>query len=295
MKGPRWTAKLGSVAIVLATIVLTTMVACRQAPPPKRYELTGQILAVKPERSEVLVRHDDIPGFMPAMTMPYKVQDSALLTGRKPGDVIKATLVVGEVESYLSSLNVTGHKPLDTPAPVVDQPHILEPGEPVADALLIDQGGKPRPMSSFRGHRVALTFVYTRCPLPDYCPLMEKNFAAVQQTLKTKPKLADVQLVTVTMDPEFDTPAILKPHALDLGADPAIWSFVTGDPAEVKRFSEQFGIHTERDETNKWQLIHNLRTAVIDPNGKIVKVESGNFWTPAELVADLEKTAPPAH
>jgi protein SCO1 len=229
------------------------------------------------------------------MTMPYKVQDPALLTGRKVGDMFKATLVVGEVDAYLTSLNVTGHRTLDSPAPVVDQPQVLQPGEPVADALLVDQAGKPLPLSSLRGHRVALTFVYTRCPLPDYCPLMEQHFVEVQQRVKANPKLADVRLVTMTMDPEFDTPAVLRPHALDLGADPAIWSFVTGEPAEVRRFAEQFGIHFERDETNTWQLIHNLRTAVIDPEGKVVKIESGNFWKPADLVADLEKTPAPAH
>ena len=295
MMGCRRAALARPAAIVFAAMSLLTLAACRQAPPPRQYELTGQILAIKPERNEVVLRHDDIKGFMPAMTMPYKVQDPALLTGRKVGDLFKATLVVGEVDAYLTSLNVTGHRPLDSPAPVVDQPHVLEPGEAVADALLIDQGGKPLPMSSLRGHRVALTFVYTRCPLPDYCPLMEKYFVTVQQLVKHNPKLADVRLVTMTMDPEFDTPAILKPHALDLGADPAIWSFVTGEPTEVRRFAEQFGIHVERDETNRWQLIHNLRTAVIDPDGKIVKIESGNFWTPAELVADLNKTPPPAH
>jgi protein SCO1/2 len=292
MKGPLPIATFRAVAIIVAAVTLA-MAACRQAPPAKQYELTGQILAVKPERSEVLVRHDDIKGFMPAMTMPYKVKDAALLTGRKPGDLFQATLVVGEVDAYLTSLNVTGHRELDAPAPVTDQPHILEPGEEVADALLVDEGGKPRPMSSLRGHRVALTFIYTRCPLPDYCPLMEKNFVAVQQAVKANRQLSDVRLITVTMDPEFDTPAILKPHAIDLGADPAVWSFLTGDPAEVKRFAEQFGIHAERDDTNKWQVIHNLRTAVIDPDGRIVKIESGNFWKPADLVADLEKTPAP--
>ena len=156
-------------------------------------------------------------------------------------------------------------------------------------------GGKPMPWSSFKGHRVALTFIYTRCPLPDYCPLMERNFAMVQQALKATPALADVRLLMVTMDPEFDTPAILKPHALDLGADPAVWTFATGTPAEVKRFAEQFGIHYETDPTNKWQVIHNLRTAVIDSTGRVVKTESGNFWMPADLVADLEKTPAPAH
>src|SRR5436853_7150157 len=111
------------VAVVTAAIALLTIAGCRQVPPPKQYELTGQILAIKPERSEVLVRHDDIKGFMPAMTMPYKVKDPALLTGRKEGDLFKATLVVEEVDAYLTSLNVTGHKELDAPAPVVDQPH----------------------------------------------------------------------------------------------------------------------------------------------------------------------------
>jgi protein SCO1 len=281
-------------ASVVATIGLITLMACRQAPPPKEYELTGQILSVKPERSEVVVRHDDIKGFMPAMTMPYKVQDPALLTGRKAGDLFKATLVVGEVDAYLSSLNVTGHKPLDSAAPVADQPRVLAPGDPVADALLVDQGGKPRPLSSLRGHRVALTFVYTRCPLPDYCPLMEKHFVEVQQQIKANPKLADVRLVTLTLDPEYDTPAVLRPHALDIGADPAVWTFVTGEPNEVRRFAEQFGVHYEIDQTNKWQLIHNLRTAVIDADGKVVKIESGNFWKPADLVADLAKTPAPA-
>lgn len=282
-------------AALIPLVLALALGACRKAPPAKEYEVTGQILAVRPERSEVLVRHDDIKGFMPAMTMPYKVKDPALLTGRKEGDLFKATLVVEEVDAYLSSLNITGHRALDAPAPVTDTPDVLEPGEAVADALLMDQGGKPMPWSSLRGHRVALTFVYTRCPLPDYCPLMEKNFIAVQDLLKKTPQLSDVRLVTVTMDPEFDTPAILKPYALDRGADPAVWTFATGEPAEVRRFSEQFGIHYERDETNGWQLIHNLRTAVIDPDGKVVKIESGNFWKPADLVADLEKTAAPRH
>jgi protein SCO1/2 len=295
MKGWLGGCRYDRMAIAVAVLAVIASSACRQAPPPRQYELTGQILAIKPEKNEVLVKHDDIKNFMPAMTMPYKVKEPALLTGRKEGDLITATLVVGEVDAYLTSLNVVGHRPLDTPPPVTDQPRVLEKGDPVADALLVDQGGKPKAWSSFRGHRVALTFVYTRCPLPDYCPLMESNFVAVQRQLKANPKLADVRLLTVTMDPEFDTPAVLKPHAVDLGADPAIWTFATGDPAEVKKFAEQFGIHYELDQTNKWQIIHNLRTAVIDADGRVVKTESGNFWKPADLVADLEKTPAPAH
>jgi protein SCO1/2 len=150
-------------------------------------------------------------------------------------------------------------------------------------------------MASLRGQRVALTFIYTRCPLPDYCPLMNRNFVAVQKALKANPALRDVRLMTMTLDPAYDTPAVLKPLAHTLEADPAMWSFVTGDPDEVNRFGLQFGVYTEKDPETPGQLIHNLRTAIIDAEGRLVKIETGNDWTPAELVASLEATPAPAH
>jgi len=282
--------------LAAAIITITAVAAaCRQAPPPKRYELVGQILSIKEERREVTIKHEDIQGFMPGMTMPFKVEEPALLVGRKPGDLIKATLVVGEVEAYLESLNVTGHADIDPASAPTDLPPVLEPGKPVSDAELLDQSGRPRPLSSFKGHRVALTFVYTRCPLPEFCPMMERNFAAVQQLVKETPALADVQLVAVTMDPENDTPDVLRAHAQGLGADPRVWSFLTSDPETVRTFAEQFGVHYESDAQNTWQLIHNLRTAVIAPDGTLVKIESGNAWTPANLVADLQKVPAPVN
>jgi len=230
---------------------------------------------------------------MPAMTMPYKVQDGTLLAGKQPGDLIHATLVVGEVEAHLSSLTKTGHAALETPPPATDHPDVLEPGQQIPDALLVNQDGKPTPFSSLRGHRVALTFMYTRCPLPDFCPLMDRNFATVQSLISKTPRLADVRLITVTLDPAFDTPAVLKPHAEALNADTRVWSFMTGEPAELNRFSSAFGIYTEADQQNPDQVIHNLRTAVIDPDGRLVKVQSGNSWTPAQLVADLSAAPAP--
>ncbi|HKE86585.1 MAG TPA: SCO family protein [Vicinamibacterales bacterium] len=270
--------------------------ACRRPPDAsaREYTLEGQILAVRPERSEVIIKHGDIKGFMPGMTMPFKVNDAALLKDKAPGDLVKATLVVGEVEAHLSTLTKTGHVTPDAPppAPPLD---IRQPGEPIADAHLIDQDGKPVAFSSFRGHRVAITFIYTRCPLPDFCPLMDKHFADVQKTLAATPALADVRLVTVTLDPAFDTPKVLNAHAKRQGADFTRWTFLTGDPPEVNQFGSQLGIYVEHSPTESSTITHNLRTAVIDPDGRLVTIHTGNDWTPAELVADLKATRAPTH
>ncbi len=269
--------------------------ACSRGPEPRQYELRGQILGIEAERSEVLIKHENIDGFMPAMTMPFKVEDAALLADKQPGDLVTATLVVGEVEAHLSTLTKTGHAALDVPPPVADTPRIIGLGDEVPDALLVDQDGQPRPFSGFRGHRVALTFIYTRCPLPEFCPMMDRHFAAVQKAVKATPSLADVRLVTMTMDPAHDTPAVLKPYAQKRGADPAVWSFVTGEPDEAARFASQFGLYVERNPDSAIDITHNLVTAVVDAEGRLVKRHTGNDWTPAELVADLQATPAPAN
>lgn len=280
---------------MVSLAVVALAVACDREPPTRQYELTGQILAIEPARNEVLIKHDSIKNFMPAMTMPFTVKDPSLLSGREPGDLVTATLVVGETSAHLSSLTRTGHAKLEAPPVVSDAPRILMPGEQVADALLVDQQEKPRPFSSFKGHRVAITFMFTRCPLPDFCPLMDRHFAAVQKSIQGAADMRDVRLITMTLDPEFDTPAVLSRHAARLKADPAIWSFVTGEPKAAAQFARQFGIFTERDLGTGANLTHNLRTAIVDADGKMVKVHSGNDWTPADLVADLKATPAPAH
>lgn len=279
---------------IVPVLTLLVAAACSRAPEPRQYELRGQILGVETERREVLIRHEDIKGFMPAMTMRFKVEDAGILADKQPGDFVTATLVVTDVESHLSSVTKTGHAPLDAPAPVADAPRIIAPGEQVPDALLVDQAGQPRPFSSFRGHRVAITFVYTRCPLPEFCPLMDRHFAAVQKTIKSTPQLADVRLVTMTMDPEYDTPTVLAAHASKRGADPAVWTFATGEPEEAARFAAQFGLYVERNPDSAIDITHNLVTAIVDAEGRLVKRHTGNDWTPAELVADLRATPAPA-
>jgi protein SCO1/2 len=275
-------------------LMVVAAAACSQPPEPKRYEVRGQILSFDPQRNEVVMDHEDIEGFMPAMVMPYKVQDPSLLEGKTPGDMVTATLVVEEVDAYLTTLTTTGHEPIKTPAagPLITDADVLKDGDVVPDHALVDQTGKPLSMQSLRGHRVALTFMYSRCPLPDFCPLMDKHFASVQEQIRTSPDLADVRLVSVTIDPAFDTPAVLARHATTLGADPARWHFATGQADDVLAFAKRFGVIAEPGETAV-ALVHNLSTAVIDPQGRLVKAYSGKMWSPTELVADLKATPPP--
>jgi protein SCO1/2 len=273
-----------------ALVLLVAASACSSSPPPREFEIVGQIQAIAPERGEVTIKHEDIKGFMPGMTMAFKAEQGAL-EGRKPGDLVAGTLVVGEVDVHISKLTVTGHRELDpTTVLPADGSAIIQPGDLVKDATLIDQDGKTRRLSEWRGHRLALTFVYTRCPLPEFCPLMNQHFRNVQATIAKTPALADVRLLSVTLDPAYDTPKVLKPYAIGAGADPARWTFLTAEPAEAAMFMEQFGIIAERDPANEVQITHNLRTAVIGADGRLKTVHTGNRWMPDELVADLAAT-----
>jgi protein SCO1/2 len=276
-------------------VVAIAATACNRTSPTKQYQLTGQILDVKPDTKEVLVKHEDIPGFMPAMTMPYKVQDAQVLAGKEPGDLITATLVVGETEAHLSRIDKTGHAPVENATgPAITDSQILKKGDPVPDTKLVDENNAPRPLTSLKGHRVALTFMYTNCPQPDFCPLMDRNFVAVQNEIRQTPALADVRLVSVSFDPAHDTPAVLKTHAKGLQADPAIWHFVTTSTDDSKGFAAKFGVIAEPGNESPAILTHNLSTAVIDPDGRLVTIRPGNMWTPADLIADLKAAPAPA-
>jgi protein SCO1 len=268
--------------ILLAALVCTA--ACSRG---REYELRGQVLAVNRERQEITVKHEDITGFMPAMTMPFRVADRAELEARVPGELIRATLVVGSNEVHLEDVERTGEAPLGE-APPVTTFDLLEPGEDVPDEPFVDQGGAPRRLSQWRGKAVAVTFIYTRCPLPDFCPRMDRQFAAVQKEVAADPALRDrVHLVSISFDPDFDRPPELNAHATRAGADASTWSFVTGDRDDIDRFASRFGVSIIREDKTGQEIVHNLRTAVIDPQGRLVRVFNGNDWTPSELINEL--------
>lgn len=265
--------------------------ACSREPEARTYELKGQVLAVKPETREILVKHEDIPGFMPAMTMPYAVKDAALIRDRAPGDLITATLTVEPNLAYLSSITRTGSAPLPEDARTTIPPaagiELLRPGAAVPDATLIDQDEKPITLNDFAGSAAAITFIYTRCPLPQYCPLMDRRFAEVQSLAAGDPALAGrVRLLSVSFDPKFDRPAVLSSHARALGADPSVWRFATAGEEIVDRLAARFGINVIREQNGT--ITHNLRTAVIDPSGKVTAILDHNAWTAEDLIRELK-------
>ena len=277
-------------ALVAALSVVT---GCSASPEPRQFELVGQVISVQADRSEITLKHQDVKNFMPGMTMPFKVKDPALLRGRAPGDLVTATLVVAEVEAYLSTLTKTGFEAV-TEAPPPTAPEPRKVGDAVADASFLDQEGTPRRIADWKGGRVALTFTYTRCPLPEFCPLMDRHFVAVQRELAKAPELADVHLLTITMDPRFDTPTVLKNHAGGLGANLATWAFLTPEADSAATFFEQFGLIVEREGDAPGDITHNLRTLVLDADGRVAAIRTGNDWTPAQLLVDIRATAAPA-
>ena len=288
---PRRLPNLRSPAPFLGLILSTALVGfgCRAPAPAQRtYELKGQILAIDQARQELTVNHADIPGFMPAMTMPYKVRDGNLLEGRTPGELISAALVVEGSDAYLQSIRHEGVAALRDERPAVRAMDLLDAGEPVRDADLVDQSGARRSLADWRGYVLAVTFVYTRCPLPNFCPLIDRHFADVQEQVRSSSDLQSrVHLVSVTLDPEYDTPAVLLRHAGQLKADPAVWSLLTGSREQVETFASQFGVSVTRESAQPNEVVHNLRTAVVDGNGRLVTILNGGDWQPAALIAEI--------
>jgi len=272
------------------------LTACGSKSTERTYPVQGQVIAVTPDRREATIKHAEIKGLMPAMTMPYKFREKADLDTVKPGDVIDATLVIVENDAYLTNVKRLGEAPLELPpaeAAVVASSgfELLKPGEAVPDSPFLDQDGKKKTFRAFRGSTVVLTFIYTKCPLPTFCPLMDRHFVTLQEHLQDDPALKNVHLVTVSFDPITDTPAVLKKHARTLKADLTRWTFLTGDRDDVDRFAARFGVSVSRALSDARDITHNLRTAIISPEGTLVKVYTGNEWTPNEILADLKPTA----
>jgi len=268
----------------------------RRSANEKRYPIKGKVIAVEKTDRTVTIEHEDIVGYMPGMTMPFKIKSDADLEMLKPGDDITGTLVVDDLSSWVEiSTIVEGQSLIST----VDVPGEPKPGTEVPNFGLVNQDGQRIRLSQYRGKALALTFVYTRCPQPDQCTLMSNNFAAIDQELRKQPDAYEkTHLLTISFDPDYDTAKVLRSYgASHTGrySDETFqhWEFATGSKDEVKGIAQFFGLRYYHDtESSDEQVIHSMRTAVVGPDGKVFKLYRGNEWKPEQVLSDLKSLVP---
>ena len=283
--------------LLLLILVVALAPACRREAPAaagQRYPLRGKVVEVDVAGRKVTIAHEDIPGFMPGMTMPFVVleRDAALLQHVGPGDEVTATLVALDSRYWLEDLVVVRKgtpDPNATPGPRAQEPH---PGDAMPAVALVDQDGKPLRLADYRGKAVALTFIFTRCPLPDFCPLVMKKFTAAHAALESEPSLAArTRLLTISFDTPHDTPEVLRAFGKPFQrTTPPFthWSLATGKDDAIRALGGALELDYVEDVRS---FTHNLRTAVLDREGKLRRLFRGNDWTPEELVAELKAAA----
>jgi protein SCO1 len=267
------------------------MMACQSKPvvQGKRYEFKGTVISIDKANQSATISHEAIKDLMEGMTMPFKLKDAWPLDVMKPGDEVQATLVMTDDSGWLEDVVVVQK----TSAPTAGPPEISalpKEGDAVPDFRFINQDGKPVGLKQYRGKAVLLTFIYTRCPVPDYCALMSSNFAEIERELEKDAALyKTTHLVSISFDPAYDTPKVLRSYgAAQTGKYDREtfnhWEFVTADAEEVKKVAQFFGLTyvPEKD-----QIVHSLQTALIAPDGRLAKLYSGNKWKPSDVAADI--------
>jgi protein SCO1/2 len=284
---------------ILLTLILCGVSATAQQGPDSQtnqeiHAASGIVVEVNPSEKKVIIKHDEIPGYMQAMTMPFEVKDTNELNGLEPGDPVSFRLIVANNYGWIDRIRKTGVR-TNVPAagsPVSSGKNIepLNEGDPLPEYHFTNQLGQAFSTAQFKGQALAITFLFTRCPFPNFCPLMANNFADVQKKLLAMPHApANWHLLTISFDPEFDTPAVLQRYAEAHGANSERWTYATGALPDITAFGEQFGLTFWKEPAGI--ISHNLRTIVIDASGRVQKIFTGNDWEPEDLVAEMIKAA----
>jgi len=293
----RYFLSSAAVALLLITGCHAASTASQQSssiPGYTVYHLRGKIVSVDAAHGIVDVDHEAIPGFMDAMTMPYQLKDPSIASELHPGDTITADVLVSKTSEETVVLDhivvIAQAKPDYKPTVLY---HVPAPGDKVPDFRLRNQDGRTIHLDQFRGKALLITFIYTRCPLPNFCPLVTHNFAVINQQLSTDPALyAKTHLLSVSFDPEHDTPERLRAYGAEyIGSDAKSafnhWEFAVGTQAEIFDMAKYFDVgitHGANDTIN-----HTLSTTLIGPDGKVAQFYPGNEWTPQQILADMKK------
>jgi protein SCO1 len=296
---------------LVLTLSFTLLLAgCHQAPPSspanstaadssaatKSYPIRGKIISVT--GSSVMLDHEAVPGFMEAMTMSYKLKDPTIVSELHPGDRITATLLVtkdadGFNTAVLDKIVVIAQAKPDYKPAV--QYHVPEAGDPVPDFKLLNQSGRTIHLSEFQGKVLLITFIYTRCPLDDFCPRMSRNFAEVDKALATDPALyPTTHLLSISFDPTYDTPRVLRSYGQAyVGHSPKDvfqhWDFAAPNPADLAALTQFFNVGITPGDGQS--ITHSLSTVLIGKDGKIAAWYPTNEWKPTDIVAQIRKAA----
>jgi protein SCO1/2 len=264
---------------------------------PDTYTGRGRVSGISGD-STITIAHERIPGYMPPMIMPFPVRDSALLAGVSSGDAVEFRLSVSDEHGRITALTrlpdtAVARNPAQTVTPMDSstdaETSSLREGDVLPQNVsLITQAGDSLHLGDYRGQMLVLTFIYTRCPLPNYCPEMSRHFAALQPRLREQYG-SDVQLLSISFDPAYDTPAVLRDYAARYTDRLDTWTFATGDTSSVRRATRLFGVHTQPGNADKGELLHNLTTAVIGPDGTVHRLFRGSDWTPEDVRQAVER------
>ena len=281
-------------AIVLCALL--ALFACDRSPQPannavRHYNARGIIRGFAPDHTTVEIEHEAIPEFMPAMTMPFTARDAKAIANLRSGDAISFRIDVTDREVSIAEVKKIAetdvHLPTAAPLPPIGSttPRLRE-GDAMPEFQLTNEAGERISLETFRGRPWIITFIFTRCPMPDFCPRMAKNFSELQKAIQTgQGVLSETRLLSITIDPEYDTPAVLKAYREQEGADSKIWSFATGDPAAIDDLTKSFAVYRQNEGGT---ISHGLTTALIDGEGKVVKIWRGNGWMIEEIVHAVE-------
>jgi protein SCO1 len=276
-------------AVVLLLSLTSLFGGCQIA--GRRYRLRGTVLVKDVAGQKLTVDAEAIPGFIAAMAMPYPVRDPGGLEAAEPGDKIAADVVVMSNRSYWIEHVVITDKSGRGSIPGAAPGNSLQAGDHVPDVPLVDQDGKTLHVSQFKGKAVLITFIYTRCPFPDYCPLMSNEFAMIHDELAKNPEeYGRTHLLSISLDPAYDKPPVLRRYGLGyLKGDAkgfAQWEFVSTTPGDLKKLANAFGLaYSTKDNV----ISHNLDTILLGPDGAVVKRWPGNEWRTSEVLEAMRQ------
>jgi protein SCO1/2 len=282
--------------ILLASCVALALLSCGRSSNSDEgadhYNTRGVVRGFSPDRSTIEIQHENIPDFMPSMTMPFVTRDPKQIADLRTGDAISFRMAVTKKDFWIENVkkirreDVNVAEPKRTSPVSADRDARLTEGDKMPPFTLTNQNGERISLDTFHGNSLVLTFVFTRCPVPNFCPRMSNNFGELQETIKSSTgTLANARLLSVTLDPAYDTPKILSDYAAFHHADSKIWSFATGDEKEIDSLTRAFSVYRQNEGGT---ISHGLATALINKEGRIDKIWRGNAWTPAEIIKEIQ-------